>query len=222
MNGFAQILLKCRHKGPVLGCRPLEQYGLSDVFLHSHLAEIVFPDGVQHRSQHLIFVVPSGEVMIDVSFHKNRTTVACDGGPLPFTSPGVRIQRAAQPKSLLLYETAGPGSADGIHDGKGDVAVLQGGKFAVLTTDLQNGVHIRVDLHGSPCMGGDFIDHQIGIYDPAGEFSTRSGGAGTDNGQVDTFLFHQVINGGKHLLHGDDRSAGRPGVKSRQHLTAAV
>jgi hypothetical protein len=55
--------------------------------------------------------------------------------------------------------------------------LIQGGEFAVLATDFQNRVHLGIDLDGSPGVGGDFIQHEIGPDDPAGELSARPGGA---------------------------------------------
>ena len=52
---------------------------------------------------------------------------------------------------LLFDKTAGSGSTDRIHDGKGHMVVFQGGGFGILPPNLDDDIHIRV--HRQPGHG---------------------------------------------------------------------
>ena len=80
-----------------------------------------------------------------------------------------------RPPGLLLDKTAGARGTHGIHGTKGNLSILQGGKFRILAAYLDNRIHLRIQFHGRAGVGGNFIYDQIGTNNFTAEFTPGSG-----------------------------------------------
>ena len=78
----------------------------------------------------------------------------------------------------FMQKTAGAGGADLVHVKIKGIGVDDGDIFGILTADLKNGVHFRIDLHRPSGMGRDFIDDQIHIQKIPHHIPAGTGGGG--------------------------------------------
>jgi len=174
---------------------------------------------VKHRGKHLVHGVSFGEIMVKVSFHKHGASVADHGRFLILAPFGIVRQWTTQLLGQLFNKTACACRTYVIHRREGDPAAFQGGELGVLASDLNDRIHVRIDLDGRPSMGRYLIHNEIGAHDLSCKFSSRPGRGSARNGQRDVFSCRDILNGCKDSLDRSDGSPGGAGVGARKDRT---
>ena len=212
VNGFPEPLLEGGHQGPVPGRRPLETDDVPDVLFRGHLVEVVFGNAVQHRGQDFLARVPFGEQVIDVPFHEDRAAVARHGGRRVQGAPGVFGEGAIQLLRLFLDEAPRSGSADRVHVAEGHAAAPERREFGILAADLDDGVHIGLQLAGGPRVGRDLVHQEVHPHDAARELPARPGDGRARDLERTSPAPRGFLDGGEKVPNGLDGVPGGSGV----------
>ena len=177
---------------------------------------------MQHRRQGLGHAVAAGDQVVDVPLHEDRAAVAGPGGAHGSRLPRNVRQGRVEPPRLFLDEGAGAGGADGVHDRGSHHAVLEGRELGVLAADLDDRIDLRVQVEGSPGMGGDLIDHQIRTDDGGDELAAGPCGTHAGKSKFDCQAVSPALDGLENGLCGDERPAGGARVEAGHHLAGLV
>jgi len=110
-------MLKSGNQRLIAGCSALKTYALSDAGLHCNFGQIIFAHGMQNAGQHFINGISFRQIIVDIAFHKNSTTVAGNRRRGIDGAPGIVGKAHAEFQGLLLYKATGARGADIVHDG---------------------------------------------------------------------------------------------------------
>ncbi len=218
---LAGHVLECSLDAAVEGHAALEEDVVAHLAVLDHAVQVVIDDGVGQSADQVVGRQPTLAVIVDIALHEDGASVAQKhrivAGQGRLAEFLLDIQ--AQPLGLLLQERAGPGGADLVHGEVHDRSVLQGDVFGVLPADLEDGVHVLIELHRPAGVRADLVLDEVGAHKLSDQVPPAPGGGAAPDVDLVAYLLAHIVQA---LLDGLDGPALGHEVAARDDITVLV
>ena len=201
--------------GAVQGNAALQEHFLAHDPRPLDLGEIVRGDRIDQPGDDVLARLALLECDADVGIDERRAgRLELHRGRCGERGPGdLRHRDAEVPLGALFQERAGAGGAGVVHRVIDGHAVPEEDVLGVLAADLEDGVHVRVEVGRARGMGRDLVVHMAGAQIGADQFPGRAGGPDQSDPEVAGLL----RNGPEALARRCHGIASRAGVVRCDH-----
>jgi len=186
---------------------PLEEDDVADMPVADDLVEVVVHDRAGEPRHEVLLAHPPLLVRHEVRLHEDGAPVAEASRALRLEGqrPELLLDADAEFLRLLLEERTGPRGADLVHLEVHDRAALQADVLGVLAPDLEDRVHVGIEVDRSGRLRGDLVPDHVGPDVVADQVAPRPGGPDAADADEAPDLVADLLQAPPHRLERSPR-----------------